>query len=318
MSGVRHQLRPTAPAQPPTRPTTLPPTASSCGEFDPLLTAPYTRRPTACHLALPSPLRRALLTLGVVALLAPTPASARLIPPPGLWPTTVAGAINPLRGTPFMLNGANATANAQLRVWFSSHGRRLTALTRTAGFATRIGGRLLSRDNHHSIAGATLTLAQQNVYTPDAWTVVSTVQADREGRFHANVPPGYHRRIAVLYYPSVDAVSPIVSRRLLLRAKSRVTLRRPLHRRRAYRCDGQVRAGALVAPGGGLLIGLQVRNSRGNWITARLARTAPSGQFRIRYTFPSAGTLRVRVLVPAQNAWPLYAGTSHTYEILPR
>jgi hypothetical protein len=267
---------------------------------------------------LPSPLRRAALTLGVLALLAPTPASARLIPPPGLWPTNVTGATNPLRGTPFVLNGANATANAQLRIWFSSHGRRLTALTRTAGFTTRVGGRLRNRDNRHSIAGATLTLAQQNVYTPNAWTAIVNVQTDHNGRFHASVPPGYHRRIAVLYYPSVDAVAPIFSRRLLLRAKSRVTLRRPIHKHRAYRFDGQVRAGALVTPNGGLLIGLQVRNSRGNWITARLARTAPSGQFRIRYTFPSAATLRVRVVVPAQNAWPLYAGTSHTYEIRPR
>lgn len=108
------------------------------------------------------------------------------------------------------------------------------------------------------------------------------------------------------------------SRRLLLRASGRVVLDKPFHKRRAYRFDGQVSAAGVTPPPTGLLIALQVRNRSGNWITARLRRTTASGRFRIRYTFPNASSLRVRLLAPSQTAWPLYAGRSHTYAIRPR
>ena len=133
-----------------------------------------------------------------------------------------------------------------------------------------------------------------------------------------SLPAGYHRRVAVLYYPAIDAVAPVYSRRLLIRAKGRVDLAKPFHNRRAYRFDGQVSAGVLPIPSTGLLIALQVRNRRGNYVTARLQRTTSSGRFRIRYTFATRSRLRVRVLVPAQTDWEIFAGTSHARYILPR
>jgi len=260
---------------------------------------------------------RFALTIGAAAALAPASADAKLIPPPGPWPTTVSAAANPLIGTPFTLNGAYATANADLRIWIASRGERATSITRTVGKQTVIDGRLRNRDNRRPIVGATVTLATQNVYASE-WTAISNVRTSQTGEFRAILPPGYHRRAAVLYFPAIDAPSPIFSRRLLIRAKSRVDLAPPVRTRRAYRFDGQVSAGGAPVPASGLLLALQVKNRHGNWITARLSKTTPSGRFRIRYTFPTPGRLKARIAVPAQTAWALYAGHSQTWTIEPR
>ena len=256
--------------------------------------------------------------LAGVAMLAPAPASAGLIPPPGSWPTEVPGATNPLVGTAFVFNGGNATANVSLRVWLPSRHRRRTALTRTVGHSTVIRGRMRNRDTRRSIAGATLTVVAQDVYAPTSWVALSNVRTSRRGLFRAVVGPGYHRRVAVLYYPTATSAAPIASRRLLIRARSRVALTKPFHTRRAYRFDGQVSAGTAPIPAGGLLIGLQVRNRHNTWVTARLARTTASGRFRIRYTFPRSARLTARVIAPSQVSWPLYAGYSRRWTIRPR
>lgn len=251
------------------------------------------------------------------ALVAPATAGAGLIPPPGPWPTDVAGATNPLVGTPFILNGGHATPNAELRVWLPNRGRRRHAITQTVGRSTTIRGRLRNRDNRRSISGATLTVAVQNAYSSGQWTAVSTVRTNRRGEMRAVLAPGYHRRAALLYYPNIATVSPVFSRWLLIRARGRVALKRPFHRGRAYRFDGHVSAGVVPIPARGLLIALQVRNRSGNWVSARLRRTTASGRFRIRYRFPTRARLKVRIAAPSQNDWPLYAGYSRIRTIRP-
>jgi hypothetical protein len=253
-----------------------------------------------------------LLTLSAAAALTPPTASAiRLIPPPGPWPTTVSGASNPLTGTPFVFNGGHATANARLAVWLPVGRQRRAAITRTIGGRTVIRGRLRNRDTGRSISGATLTVAAQDVYGGE-WIAVGSARANRRGRFRAVLGAGMHRRVAALYWPAVNSPGPVYSRRLLVRAASRVYLRRPSRRGRRVRFDGHV-SGAAV-PASGLLVALQVRNSRGNWITARLAHTKPDGKYRIRYRF-APGRLRVRVSVPTQNGWVLYGSHSSTRRI---
>lgn len=278
--------------------------------------------PPPRDLRLTRPTRRLALgltaTVAAAAAIAPSSAAAKLIPPPGPWPTDVAGATNPLTGTAFAWNGGNATANASLRVWLPSGHRRRTTITRTIGRHTVLRGRLRNRDTRRSISGATLIVAVQNVYEPTTWTAVTSVRTSRRGNFRALLAPGYHRRAAVLYYPAATSPQPLYSRRVLIRARSRIALRRPFHKRRRYRFDGQVSAGTLPVPAGGLIVGLHVRNRQGNWITARLARTTASGRFRIRYTFPRAARLTIRVIAPAQNGWPLYAGYSRRWTIRPR
>jgi hypothetical protein len=257
----------------------------------------------------------ALATVTVIGV--PANASAGLIPAPGPWPTNVAGATNPLVGTPFVLNGGHATANAALRVWLPDGRQRRNAITRTVGQHVTIRGRLLNRDDRHSISGATLVVAVQNVYMPGDWTAVGTVRTNRRGGFRTVLGPGYHRRAALLYYPNVAAVAPISSRRVLIRARSRVVLARPFHRGRSYRFDGQVSAGAVLVPISGLLVALQVRNRNGNWVSARLRRTGPSGRFHIRYRFPTRARLYVRIAAPSQSGWALYAGYSRVRQIRP-
>ena len=279
-----------------------------------------TPRPLPTHL---SRLRRRaatiVLAIAVLGALAAAGARAAIIPPPGPWPTNVIGATNPLVSTPFQFNGGQASSNARLRVWLPSHGRRRTAVTRTVGQTTVLRGTLRNLDNGRAIAGATVTFAVQNVYTPE-WVAGGGTRTNRRGQFRGVLPAGYHRRVAVLYYPEINAAAPLFSRRLLVRAKSRVDLAQPYHRRdsRKYRFDGQVSAGAVPIPSSGLLIALQVRNRRGNWVTARLARTTASGRYRIRYSFPTFAALPVRVRAPSQGGWPLYAGASDIHYIRPR
>ena len=258
----------------------------------------------------------ALLAVTATAV-APAGASAALIPPPGPWPTDIVGAANPLTGTPFVVNGAHATANADLKFWLPVGRARRNSLTTTPTRNVVVEGQLRNRDNRRSIAGATVTVVTQNVYAPE-WTTLINLITDRKGRFAAQVGAGYHRRFGVIYYPAVTSTAPIYSRRVLVRARSSVTLSRPYHRGRAYRFDGKVRGGIARVPASGLLIALQVRNRSGNWVTARLAKTTASGRFRVRYRFPRSARLTVRVAAPSQSGWALYAGHSNRWTIRPR
>jgi hypothetical protein len=251
-----------------------------------------------------------VLALASSVAIAPSPtAAAGLIPAPGPWPAPIAGAANPLTGTPNALNGASATPNAQLRVWLVVGGRTRTAIIRRLGDRTVVRGELRDRDTHRAISGATLTLVAQDVYFGQ-WVAVGNVRTSRRGQFRAVLPEtARHLRVAVIYYPAVTSALPIFSRRLLIRTGSRVWLAKPHGERRAVRFCGRVGGGPV--PASGLLVALQVRNSFGRWVTARLVRTRPDGRYRVGYRFPRGGRLTVRVLAPGrQPGWPLYAGAS--------
>jgi hypothetical protein len=237
-------------------------------------------------------------------------AAAGLIPATGPWPAPVVGAANPLTGTPYALNGANATPNAQLRLWLVfDGGRRRTAITRRSSDRTVVRGELRNRDTRRAIRGATLTLVAEDVYLSQ-WVAVGNLRTSRRGRFRAVLPKtARHLRVAVIYYPVVTSALPIFSRRLLIRTSSRVWLAKPHGERRAIRFHGRVSGGSM--PASGLLVALQVRNGFGRWVTARLVRTRPDGRYRFGYRFPRGGRLTVRVLAPGrQPDWPLYAGAS--------
>jgi 5-hydroxyisourate hydrolase-like protein (transthyretin family) len=258
--------------------------------------------------------RAGLLSATVLAALTPAVADAGLIPVPGPWPTAVSDATNPLAGTAVVANGTYATTNASLHVWLADGGQRRTTITRTIGRPTAVAGRLRSRDTSHSIGGAIVTLVVQNVYHDD-WSVVTTTRTDRKGRFRVILPSGFHRRVAILYYPDVNAPVPVYSRRLLVRASSRVWLASPSHKKRTFRFDGTV-SGAPVPPSG-LLVALQVLNRSSHWITARLTNTNRDGRFHFRYHF-EPGRLTLRVLAPSQTGWLLFGGVSRTRTIRPR
>lgn len=251
-----------------------------------------------------------VLALASSAAIAPMPAAAAgLIPAAGPWPAPITGAANPLTSKPYALNGTNATANAQLRLWVVVGRRTRTAITRRVGYRTVVRGELRNRDTHRAISGATLTVVAQDVYLGQ-WIALGNLRTSRRGRFRAVLPgTARHLRTAVIYYPAVTSALPIFSRRLLIRTGSRVWLAKPGGTRRTVRFHGRV-SGAPV-PASGLLVALQVCNSFGRWVTARLVRTRPDGRYRVGYKFPRVGRLTVRVLAPGrQPSWPLYAGAS--------
>jgi hypothetical protein len=243
------------------------------------------------------------------------PAYAELLPPPGAWPAPVVGAVNPLMGTVFSLNGGHATPHATLRVWLWSRAARHTAIRRPIGGRTVIGGRLRNRDDRHSISGAALQLAAQLVDGGD-WFIAATARTNRRGHFRAVLPTGPTHRLAALYWPTATATSPIYSRRLLVRAAARVRLNTRMLAGRRIVYHGHV-AGAPIPPGG-LVIAAQVRNGP-SWATVRIVRTLASGRFIAHYRFKHPKRrYQVRALVPAQPSWPLYSGHSQSQRITSR
>jgi hypothetical protein len=262
-----------------------------------------TRRPSVCRLV-------GMIALGCGAAIVAVPgAAASLVPSVGPWPTPVIGEANPLNGTPYVLNGVQATANARLRIWLPAGGRARVATTRPVGDRTVVRGELRNRDTRRAIRGATVTLVAEDVYT-GRWFAIGNVRTSRRGRFRAVFPvTARHLRIAVVYYPAVMSTVPVYSRRVLVRSSARVWLGRPHRARRTVRFHGRVSGGPL--PADGLLVALQVRNGFGRWVTARLARTRSDGRYRLAYRFPRSSRLTVRVRVPGgQPGWALYAGAS--------
>ena len=244
-----------------------------------------------------------------VAAMYPAATSAKtsaILPAPGPWPAGVNGARNPLIGTPVLYNGAYATGTPSFRIWLSVRGRHRMSVKSPVGRHVVVRGRLRNAAARHSIGGAIVTIAAQNVYT-GAWYAGGVVVTNRKGRFRARMPVTTHTRLAALYYPAVSWPAPVYSRRVLVQAASRVYMKATMlkHRRIVYR--GKV-SGAPI-PAGGLLVAAQVRNGR-HWATVRLTRTQPSGRFVARYTFKTRQRFRVRALVPAQPAWPFYSGRS--------
>jgi hypothetical protein len=71
--------------------------------------------------------------IAAAALAVPAVAKAGLAPPQGPWPAPEADASNPLRDTPFALNGGEKAQNASLRVWLPVAGSRQRVVTRTFG-----------------------------------------------------------------------------------------------------------------------------------------------------------------------------------------
>jgi hypothetical protein len=260
-----------------------------------------------------SPLRAAKTTamaLATAAAVAPATAPASgLVPQAGPWPAPIIGVANPLAGTPYMFNGADARTNAGLRIWLRVRGVGRTAITRAVGDHIIVSGELRNRDTHRAISSATLTVVAEDVYA-GLWVAIRNVQTSRRGRFRAVLlVTARHLRVAAIYYPAVTSTVPIYSRRVLVRASPRVWLGTPHRIRRTVRFHGRVSAGP--APVGGLLVALQVHNTFRRWVTARLDRTRPDGRYQIAYRFPRGGRLTVRVLVPGrQPGWPLYAGAS--------
>lgn len=249
------------------------------------------------------------LALASTAAIAPARAAAGLIPPVGPWPMPITGAANPLAGSPYVLNGSHATANAQLRSWLVVGGRAQTAITRRVGDRTVVGGELRNGDTRRAISDATLTLVAEDVYSGQ-WIAIGNLRTSQRGRFRGVLPvTARHLRVAVIYYPAVTSMLPIYSQRLLVRTSARVWLATSHAKRRTVDFFGRVSGGPV--PASGLLVALQVRNNLGRWVTARLVRTRADGRYQSRYRFPRCGRLTVRALVPGrQPGWPLYAGAS--------
>jgi hypothetical protein len=251
-------------------------------------------------------------------------AHARLIPPASPWPAGVLNAGNPLWGSPYTANGANASANTKVRVWLPVGRSHRTVITRTVGARTVVRGNLTNLDTHTWVTGATVILCVQSVYGGE-WQSAGTAVTSSHGQFRLVLPPGYARRVGVVYWPFVNSSWPAFSRRLLVRARPRVTLSTNT-RGRTIQFRGLVNGNPppesgvpamAQIPQNGLLVAIQVRNNQHHWVTARLTRTGPDGGFYTHYRFPASNRFRVRASVPTQGGWFLFGGHSSTRTVHP-
>jgi hypothetical protein len=246
------------------------------------------------------------------ALCGPAIATAALLPPAGPWPTSV-DASNPLIGTPYGLNGGYATSDASLRAWFALGHHHYSTLSRPAGYTSLVEGTLHALPSGHPINGAELVVVAQTLAQP-TWTTLTYAQADPHGRFRVRLPPSSSRRVAVLYWPSINSPAPVYSRRLLDRTTARVTLRAHVHGARVH-FVGSVADAPSFSPC--LLVALQVRNELGAWVTAAIAHARTRGVFGAAYTF-QPGTYAVRAFVPEQAALPYFPGASPVHFVTAR
>ncbi len=240
------------------------------------------------------------------------PAHASLLPPAGPWPAPVPASTNPLIGSPYAVNGANATSDAVLRVWFLL-GRRQSTISRPAGFTALLEGSLQGLPADRPINGAELTIVVQDEASP-AWHAIAYTRTDTRGYFHIRLPAGSSRRVAVLYWPAVNAPAPVYSARVLELTTTRVWI--AAHTKgRTVTFVGKITGGGPL-PSPGLIVAIQVHNELGAWVTAVLTHATGAGRFHARYRF-EPGVYAVRALVPEQTAWPYYAGTSNLRRIQP-
>jgi hypothetical protein len=264
----------------------------------------------------PTRRRAAVVIIAAAAAAVPAIAHARLLPALGPWPAPVANATNPLNGTPFALNGEQAAQNASLRVWLPAGASRQPAVTRAFGARTIVRGRLTNRDTDRPISGATVQIAANNVNDGADWYLAGTVRTNASGVFRAVLPAGPTRRVAAVYWPTISATLPLFSATVVVRTSARVYLKTAMLEGRRIVYRGQV-SGAAIPPGG-LLVAAQVKNGA-SWATVALIRTYQSGRFVARYRFKHAARrFEVRASVPAQPAWPLYTGHSHTTTVTSR
>lgn len=259
--------------------------------------------------------KQIVTALAVTTAVMPAVAHAGLIAPAGPWPTTITQATNPLAGTAFSSNGANATQNASLRVWLPRGKAHLASITRAIGGRIVVRGQLRNRDTRRSISGATVQLTAQAGEGGD-WSIVGVARTNRKGAFRTVLPASGSGRIGVIYWPAITSDVPLFSRRLLVRATARVYVKATMLKRHAILYRGRV-SGAPIPPGG-LVVAAQVRNGR-VWTTVRIVRTQASGRFVARYRFKYGDRrYQVRALVPAQPSWPLYSGPSQLHRVRSR
>lgn len=147
-----------------------------------------------------------------------------------------------------------------------------------------------------------------------AWTPVTEVVTDGNGRYAVPLPRGASRELRVafagnrLLRPAEDLA------RLLVRGRATLALR-PKRLRRGGTITFRGRVGLFDAavPAGGKLVQIQYLDGR-RWRPAvKLGRTGRRGRFAIRYRFRRISRptrIHFRILVPGEGGWPYATGAS--------
>ena len=217
----------------------------------------------------------------------------------------------PGRGTP---NGTNATDGAVLQVGWK--GRRSRELRTRFGRSVAIEGRLRNPAGQ-PITGATLVLSKTELRAGAGEETFTTLLTKADGSFGHRFKARPGMRIAVRYRAFAGDSGFSADQGLTLRVRAGATLRVPrvVKRGKRLRFRGRLLGGPI--PRRGKLVVLQYRVGR-RWEERSPVRTDRRGRFRSSApTNPAGGrgTVRIRVRVPTEAAYPYSTGFSRTRRV---
>jgi hypothetical protein len=223
----------------------------------------------------------------------------------------VIGMANPLGDRPgLLINGDRGGRDAVLAAYVRRlrHGRQHGFPRRSTNTYPRtatVVGRLTR--GGEPVSGATISVLEREAGS-GTWRVSGTLTTSLEGRVSIHLGPGPSRDVRFAYVADSESSTFISSLPLQTRVRPRVALRvRPgsVHNGQRVRFSGRILGGRI--PSQGLALSLQASALGGRWLTFRVIRSTPDGNFHGAYRFTSTrGTVRYRfrVRVLQQSGYP--------------
>ena len=222
-------------------------------------------------------------------------------------------------GAPGPANGANASAQATLRV--SWKGTRKGRITLGYGRSATVDGRL-SGPGGAPISGALIDLVATPAYVGAGPVTMPSLRTGTDGRFSVRLPGGTSSRtLRIAYRSHLGDASPVTTRTLALEVRAGAVLDVAPHtasvgRRIFFR--GRLLGGPIPASGKQLV--LEARSPGGPWIEFDVVRTDARGRYHAsyRFRFPGPASYQFRVRCEPESDFPFAAGSSNVVGVRER
>jgi hypothetical protein len=222
-------------------------------------------------------------------------------------------------GAPGPANGANASAQATLRV--SWKGTRKGRITLGYGRSAAVDGRL-SGPGGAPISGALIDLVATPAYVGAGAVTMPSPRTGTDGRFSVRLPGGTSSRtLRIAYRSHLGDASPVTTRTLALEVRAGAVLDVAPHtasvgRRIFFR--GRLLGGPIPASGKQLV--LEARSPGGPWIEFDVVRTDARGRYHAsyRFRFPGPASYQFRVRCEPESDFPFAAGSSNVVGVRER
>jgi hypothetical protein len=226
--------------------------------------------------------------------------------------TTPTTPIVPMIASQLPSNGANASAEASMRVRWSATAK--ASLAGAYGRAQRVTGRLTAPGGA-PIGGAIVQVLDTPAYERAPQRALGRARTDADGGFRFSVPPSTpSSRLTFAYSSRQGAPVPSVTAALRLTVPASLVLRvvpHSTHVGGTIVFNGKLRGAPL--PSGGKQLVLEARTLRGPWRQFQTLSTGAKGSYRASYRFRLAGPIdyQFRAVSPQEADFPYGQGSSN-------